>query len=140
MHPRSVHVSWPMGRLHHFKSLCSDRGLFPRASVRFLRRFADYLPDHSTFERLKVLHSELYTSEPSLAAKRSAEECSWVVIPYHPALIASGFTEAFRGVQADFTANGMPHFLPRLSWSRYCRNLREVCAGMIVQSSRTSPS
>ena len=137
MHPRSVHVSWPLGRLHHFKSLCSDRGLFSRASVRFLERFAEFLPDQRIFDRLKVLHRELYQSDTSrtFAAQRSVGvECSWIVIPYHPALIASGFRDVFKGVQSDFLASGMPNFMPRLSWSRYCRNLREVCAGMIVQS------
>ena len=138
MHPWSVHGSWPSGRLHHFKSLCSDRGLFEAASVRFLKRFLEFHPDTRIFERLKSLQHDLYRSHTRqfsqpLAAKESVE-CSWIVIPFHPSLVAANFMQAIKYVQIDFEASGFSEFRPRLSWSRYCKNLREVCAFFIVQS------
>ena len=138
MHPWSVHSSWPCGRLHHFRNLCSDRGLFDAASVRFLNRFSEFHPDSRIFERLKSLHHDLYRTEPtpfslSRPVKESGE-CSWVVIPFHPSLVAADFMQAIRDVQTDFEAHGFSEFRPRLSWSRYCKHLREMCAGYIVQA------
>ena len=135
VHPWSVHASWPYGRLYHFKSLCSDRGSFNAASVQFMKRFRGFFQSPEICQRLLELHFELqhdYARKPLRAENKPVN--TWLVLPFSPTLANRELLQCLKTIQQDFTDFGFESFRPKLSWKRSFRNLRELCAGMIVNS------
>ena len=134
VHPRSVHVSWPLGRLFHFRELCSDRGLFNEASIRFQKRFRDSFQSEFVCQRLVELHLELQNAQPKLRVAKQPVNNTWLVLPYSLSFANPGLSKCFEQIQADFRDFGYESLAPKLSWKRSYRNLREICSSMIVNS------
>ena len=135
VHPWSVHASWPYGRLYHFKKLCSDRGSFNVASVQFMKRFREFFQSPKVCQRLLELHFELqhdFARTPLRAADRPIN--TWLVLPFSPTLANRELLQCLKTILQDFADFGFATFQPKLSWKRSFRNLRELCAGMIVNS------
>ena len=135
VHPWSVHASWPYGRLYHFKSLCSDRGSFTAASVKFMKRFLEFFQSPSICQRLLELHLDLQhaSSHKSLKVVDRPRN-TWLVLPFSPTLANRDLLQCLKTIQQDFSDFGFATFRPKLSWKRSFRNLRELCASMIVSS------
>ena len=135
VHPRSVHASWPFGRLYHFKSLCSDRGSFSAASIQFMKRFREFFQSPIICQRLLELHHDLqHVACHSLSKAKEEQQNTWFVLPFSPTLASPDLLCCIKQVQRDFHDFGYGSLMPKLSWKRSYRNLREICAGMIVNA------
>ena len=111
-HPFSVHLSWPLGRLHHFTRVCNDSGLYQQAANAFMKRFGKYQQSPRVLERLDTLHKSIVTSSTLHVPAKKKGDNTWLILPYHPSLAHPSFGCAIRGIQQDFTYHGYASFAP----------------------------
>lgn len=78
MHPFSVHVSWPIGRLLHVIRVCSSFFLYREAATRFLNTYVRYSPSNDVMCRLFELHDQLKRGGSTGGSCR--EKAQWFLV------------------------------------------------------------
>jgi len=122
-HNPSIHVSWPREYLSRRVSLCTHNIHKTREFQRISKRFQD-----------DGLHLQTLTLPSAPKKPRGTEQPLgsvsklWLLFPFHPALVTSGFSKAFarfwnRDTTQSLLRNTLPGSTCGLAWRNHFPNI-----------------
>ena len=122
-HPRCQHASWPISRVRYYFDISTSHKAAHIACMNLIRRIEVHDPSHPSLSLLTALSKSKQfrgQSKPAVDAFTG----SWLVLPYHPALLSLNRTCAhFRNLWAaeSLLAPELKYLValcPRICWSK----------------------
>ena len=125
-HHPAQHKSWPLGRFIAFDALSSESFYARQSKKTFLQKLVFQDPAHPA---VPILQSSLVHGNHSTRSKR--ENCSWLVLPYHPALrsltaLVRNIADKWRLIATLGDRPSMECIAPRISWAHGSRYLMQI--------------
>lgn len=125
-HPYSVHKSWPLCRFLDYEALSSSPHYAIAAKRVFLNKMRRQDPSHPA---LPVLLAALVPSCHSRTV--SSQLGSWIVLPYHPALVplqsvVHSIGKHWNHLATTYCRSSLSLYVPRISWSHGNKYLMQL--------------
>ena len=127
-HPRSVHVSWPLGRFREYELVSTSPHFSLAAKRQFLQKICRHDPSHPAIPSLR---SRYATSGAKGSTVNKSRDGSWLVLPFHASLqpllsLVHNISEHWQYLARTYDRFALLQFLPRISWSRGDRSLLQI--------------
>ena len=126
-HPRSVHVSWPLGRFREYEILSTSAHYATAAKKRFLHKLVCHDPSHPA---IRILRNRISSGAQGGRVKESRLG-SWLILPFHASLqplqkIVHSISSHWQYLARTYDRFALLQFAPRISWSKGDRSLMQV--------------
>ena len=122
-HPPSILHAWPLARLRTRMSLCSSTKLRQSEKASFIARAKTQSLTARSFQSLVNL------GKPSARATTNRGITKWLVLPYFPVMLKTGFTvQAARFWSSKFALHQLsifPGVTVRISWCNAIKNVAQ---------------
>ena len=123
LHPKSVHMSWPLGQRKRIERLSSTRASATEALSSFVAGLADRCPDHTA---IPLLRNHRLTNSSVHRDKGG----SWLVLPFNYTWSRARFAATINTVTVRWrfvlTPELYSHFRVRLGWKLGGRHLEKL--------------
>lgn len=126
MHPRNVHMSWPVAVQKGFKTFCTGRADYISASSILIFELMLSDPTHPAIAALIDSH---VGGDAATARTREPRVGPWCAIPFHPC-VQSVVPRKFVLFHSVFTQAGLQEIAPQLTYKLGGRHLVRLLTGL----------
>ena len=115
-HQPSIHRSWPLSRVLHYKNCCNHVVGFRSAVLTLFEKLRSSCPTHPSLADLaeSIATGSSCVGKGKQARLLESQKCSRIVIPYHPCL--RRLDNLLSAVHDDFRAHDWHDLVPKVSW------------------------